>query len=99
MRGNALLRQRRPAPGRRRVLSRADVRPGHRNFHRRLLPMTLRMSPASNPRAARLAGIGLMLAGVWAFSFGDALGKHIVASYPVGQLLLLGACASLLLLA
>ena len=40
-----------------------------------------------------------MLAGVWAFSFGDALGKYIVATYPVGQLLFLRACASLLLLA
>lgn len=49
-------------------------------------------------RAARLAGIGLMLAGVWAFSFGDALGKYIVATYPVGQLLFLRAIASLLLL-
>ena len=39
-----------------------------------------------------------MLAGVWAFSFGDALGKYIVALYPVGQLLLLRAVASLILL-
>jgi drug/metabolite transporter (DMT)-like permease len=39
-----------------------------------------------------------MLAGVWAFSFGDALGKYIVATYPVGQLLFLRAVASLVLL-
>ena len=51
-----------------------------------------------NERAARLAGIALMLAGVWAFSFGDALGKYIVATYPVGQLLFLRAVASLVLL-
>lgn len=51
-----------------------------------------------NERAARLAGIALMLAGVWAFSFGDALGKYIVATYPVGQLLFLRAVASLALL-
>lgn len=57
-----------------------------------------KISTGLNERAARLAGIGLMLAGIWAFSFGDALGKHIVASYPVGQLLFLRAVASLALL-
>jgi len=30
-------------------------------------------------RSARLAGIGLMLLGVFMFSFGDALGKFMVA--------------------
>jgi len=57
-----------------------------------------KISTGSNEHAARLAGIGLMLAGIWAFSFGDALGKYIVASYPVGQLLFLRAVASLALL-
>lgn len=57
-----------------------------------------KISTGLNERAARLAGIGLMLAGIWAFSFGDALGKYIVASYPVGQLLFLRAVASLVLL-
>ena len=33
----------------------------------------------------------LMLAGVCMFAFGDALGKLLVASYPVSQLLLLRA--------
>jgi drug/metabolite transporter (DMT)-like permease len=56
-----------------------------------------RISTGMNERSARLAGIGLMLAGVWAFSFGDALGKYIVATYPVGQLLFLRAMASLVL--
>jgi len=56
-----------------------------------------RISTGMNDRTARLAGIGLMLAGVWAFSFGDALGKYIVATYPVGQLLFLRAIASLVL--
>lgn len=60
--------------------------------------MISRISTGLNERAARLAGIGLMLAGIWAFSFGDALGKYIVASYPVGQLLFLRAVASLALL-
>jgi drug/metabolite transporter (DMT)-like permease len=58
-----------------------------------------KISTGTNERAARLAGIGLMLAGIWAFSFGDALGKYIVAGYPVGQLLFLRAVASLALLA
>ena len=58
-----------------------------------------KISTAADPRSARLAGIGLMLAGVLMFSLGDALGKFIVATYSVGQLLLLRACASLLLLA
>ena len=39
-----------------------------------------------------------MLAGICLFSFGDALGKSIVATYSVGQLLLLRACAALALL-
>jgi drug/metabolite transporter (DMT)-like permease len=49
-------------------------------------------------RSARLAGIGLMLAGVALFAFGDALGKFIVATYSVGQLLLLRGSAALILL-
>src|ERR1700748_1129397 len=49
-------------------------------------------------RSARLAGIGLMLLSIFMFSFGDALGKFIVATYSVGQLLLLRACAALLVL-
>ncbi|MGB3043497.1 MAG: DMT family transporter [Xanthobacteraceae bacterium] len=60
--------------------------------------MISRILSSTNERTARLAGIALMLAGVWAFSFGDALGKYIVAAYPVGQLLFLRAIASLLLL-
>jgi drug/metabolite transporter (DMT)-like permease len=54
---------------------------------------------AHDERSARLAGIGLMLFGVFMFSFGDALGKFMVATYSVGQLLWLRACAALLLLA
>src|SRR5260221_1602369 len=49
-------------------------------------------------RSARLAGIGLMLLSVFMFSFGDALGKFMVATYSVGQLLLLRACAALIVL-
>jgi drug/metabolite transporter (DMT)-like permease len=49
-------------------------------------------------RSARLAGIGLMLLSIFMFSFGDAMGKFMVATYSVGQLLLLRACAALLVL-
>jgi drug/metabolite transporter (DMT)-like permease len=40
-----------------------------------------------------------MLVGVGMFSFGDALGKFLVGSYSVGQLLLLRAVAALVLIA
>lgn len=49
-------------------------------------------------RSARLAGIGLMLLSIFMFSVGDAMGKFIVATYSVGQLLWLRACAALLVL-
>ena len=52
----------------------------------------------SNERSPRLAGIGLMLAGVFMFSFGDALGKFLVATYPVGELLLLRATVPLIVM-
>lgn len=62
--------------------------------------MTLleRISTRNDERSARLAGIGLMLLAVFMFSFGDAIGKFVVATYSVGQLLCLRACAALLLL-
>jgi len=44
------------------------------------------------------AGIGLMLAGVLLFSVNDALGKWLVATYSVGQLLLVRSVAVLLIL-
>ncbi len=57
-----------------------------------------KISTAADERSARLAGIGLMVLSVLMFSFGDALGKFIVATYPVGQLLLLRGAAALILL-
>ncbi|MDB5618919.1 DMT family transporter [Tardiphaga sp.] len=57
------------------------------------------ISTATDHRAARLAGIGLMLAGICMFSCGDAIGKFLVGTYSVGQLMLLRACAALVLLA
>jgi drug/metabolite transporter (DMT)-like permease len=53
---------------------------------------------AADERSARLAGIGLMLVGVGMFSFGDALGKVLVATYPVSELLLLRAAVPLVIL-
>jgi drug/metabolite transporter (DMT)-like permease len=57
-----------------------------------------KISTATDERSARLAGIALMLAGVCMFSFGDALGKVLVASYPVSELLLLRAAVPLMIL-
>jgi drug/metabolite transporter (DMT)-like permease len=58
-----------------------------------------KISMSTDERSARLAGIGLMLAAVCMFSLGDAIGKFIVATYSVGQLMLLRAASSLALLA
>jgi drug/metabolite transporter (DMT)-like permease len=44
-------------------------------------------------------GIGLMLLGVFLFSVNDVMGKWLVATYSVGQLLLIRSAAALLLLA
>ena len=49
-------------------------------------------------RSARLAGVGLMLLAIFLFSFGDATGKFIVATYSVGQFLFLRSSVSLLVL-
>src|ERR1700726_4446417 len=57
-----------------------------------------KISTGLDERSARLAGIGLMLLSIFMFSFGDATGKFIVATYSVGQLLWLRACAALFVL-
>ena len=62
------------------------------------MSLLAKISTATDERSARLAGIGLMLLAVFMFSFGDALGKFIVATYSVGQLLWLRACAALIVL-
>jgi drug/metabolite transporter (DMT)-like permease len=68
-------------------------------FVDRLMSILAKLSTTSDERSARLAGIGLMLAGVCMFSLGDALGKYIVSTYSVGELMLLRACAALALMA
>jgi hypothetical protein len=60
--------------------------------------MTSSSHLASTVRSATLAGIGLMVAGVLLFSINDAIGKWLLATYSVGQLLLLRSATTLLLL-
>jgi drug/metabolite transporter (DMT)-like permease len=62
------------------------------------MSLLARISVHADERSARLYGIGLMLLAVFMFSFGDALGKYLVATYAVGQLLWLRACAALFVL-
>ena len=50
-----------------------------------------------SPRSATL-GIGLMLLGVFLFCINDAVGKWLVATYPVAQFLLIRSATTLLLL-
>ncbi|WP_332686749.1 DMT family transporter [Bosea sp. (in: a-proteobacteria)] len=50
-------------------------------------------------RNATLAGILMMLLGILLFSLNDVLGKWLVATYTVGQLLLLRSAAALAVLA
>src|SRR5262245_8911064 len=50
-------------------------------------------------RPAALAGIALMTAGIFMFAVNDALGKWLVATYSVGQVLLIRSIAALFLLA
>jgi drug/metabolite transporter (DMT)-like permease len=57
-----------------------------------------KISPAAEERSAPLTGIGLMLLSILMFSCGDALGKFMVATYSLGQLLWLRACAALIVL-
>src|SRR5713226_8935655 len=65
--------------------------------HRASMTLFAKLS-TYDERSARLAGIGLLLLSIFMFSFGDAMGKFIVATYSVGQLLLLRGCAALIVL-
>src|SRR6516164_7401790 len=57
------------------------------------------LPPSNRSTNSALAGMGLMLAGTALFSLNDALGKWLVASYSVGELLLVRSVAGLILLA
>lgn len=50
-------------------------------------------------RNTTLAGIGMMLLGILLFSVNDVLGKWLMATYTVGQLLLIRSAAALAVLA
>ena len=50
-------------------------------------------------RNATFAGIGMMLLGILLFSLNDIMGKWLVATYTVGQLLLIRSAAALAVLA
>jgi drug/metabolite transporter (DMT)-like permease len=63
------------------------------------MSLLAKISTERDARSARLAGIGLMLLGVFMFAFGDALGKYLVSTYAVGQLLAFRGCAALFVLA
>lgn len=56
------------------------------------------MTPPSPPDRT-LAGIGFMLAAMFAFSLNDVMGKWLVATYGVAQLLLIRSFAGALMLA
>jgi drug/metabolite transporter (DMT)-like permease len=60
------------------------------------------IQPASHPapkvRSGALLGIGLMLLGVFMFAVNDVMGKWLVSTYSVGQVLLLRSLAALAVL-
>jgi drug/metabolite transporter (DMT)-like permease len=54
-----------------------------------------RISSLATPKGAVAAGIGMMLLGMLLFSMNDVMGKWLVATYTVGQLLLIRSLAAL----
>ncbi len=54
--------------------------------------------PFSLGRNTTLAGIGLMVLGLFVFSVNDVMGKWLVASYSVGQIVLIRSIAALAVL-
>jgi len=53
---------------------------------------------AATGRSAALAGIGFMLVAVFLFALNSAAGKWLVATYPVGEFMLIRSCFTLLFL-
>lgn len=61
---------------------------------------TSELSVGASPRRnAAVLGIALMMLGVFLYSCNDALGKYMLATYSVGQMLLIRATAALIVLA
>jgi len=52
-----------------------------------------------NPKSTVATGVGLMLLGCFVFSLNDTLGKWLVSTYSVGQLMLIRSIAAILVLA
>jgi len=52
-----------------------------------------------NPKSSVATGIGLMLLACFVYSLNDTLGKWLVSTYSVGQLMLIRSVAAILLLA
>ena len=61
--------------------------------------MTTQPLAALSTRSTLLAGIGLMLLGIFLFCCNDALGKWILGTYSVAQMILIRSAVALLLLA
>lgn len=57
-----------------------------------------RFSSIVNPKSGAAGGIALMLLACFVFSLNDTLGKWLVATYTVGQLLLIRSAAAMLIL-
>src|SRR5436305_6148682 len=55
-------------------------------------------STAVTGRSAALAGIGFMLVAVFLFALNSAIGKWLVAKYPVGEFMLIRSSFTLLFL-
>jgi drug/metabolite transporter (DMT)-like permease len=56
-------------------------------------------SPLASPTASARLGIAVMLLGILLFSLNDVMGKWLVATYSVGQVLLIRSVAALVILA
>jgi drug/metabolite transporter (DMT)-like permease len=59
---------------------------------------TAHASAVPEVRSSAAAGIGLMVLGIFLFAINDVMGKWLVSTYSVGQLMLLRSIAALLVL-
>jgi drug/metabolite transporter (DMT)-like permease len=59
----------------------------------------MRLQPSGRASSTELIGIGMMLLGMFLFSLNDAIGKWLVATYSVGQVLLIRSLFALVVLA
>ena len=57
------------------------------------------MTPQPTQRGGTLAGIGLMLLGMFLFCCNDALGKWLLGTYSIFQMLVIRSFAAMLILA